>query len=82
VHPLAEVLGGPDAGARAAMVMAQLCGFAILDQMIRPASLVEADRERLVALLAESLAACIDPPRSKAPRDAARKPAPRKRKPA
>lgn len=56
---LKERLGGPEAETRAALVIAQLAGFAILDQMIRPQGLVDADRERLVALLAESLATCI-----------------------
>ncbi|AGA27066.1 TetR/AcrR family transcriptional regulator [Singulisphaera acidiphila] len=56
---LGERLGGPDAETRAAIVVAQLTGFAILDQMIRPEALAEADRERLVDFLAESLAVCI-----------------------
>jgi AcrR family transcriptional regulator len=56
---LAECLGGPDADARAALIIAQLVGFCTLDQMLRPEAFDRADRERLVELLAASLAAYI-----------------------
>lgn len=56
LKPLAERIGGPDAEARAGMILAQLTGFAILDQMIRPRAFADSDRERLVLLLSESLA--------------------------
>lgn len=59
LQPLAEQLGGPDAGVRAALIIAQLTGFAIMDQTIRPQALAEADREQLVTYLSESLAVCI-----------------------
>jgi AcrR family transcriptional regulator len=59
LRPLAECLDGPDAEVRAAMVIAQCTGFAILNQMLRPRALAEAQKEELVALLKESLAACI-----------------------
>jgi hypothetical protein len=59
VRPLADVLNGPDAEVRAAMVIAQCTGFAILNQMLQPRALAEAQKEELVALLNESLAACI-----------------------
>jgi AcrR family transcriptional regulator len=59
LRPLAELLEGPDAEVRAAMVIAQCSGFAILNQMLRPRALAEAQQEELVALLKESLAACI-----------------------
>jgi AcrR family transcriptional regulator len=61
---LADRLGGPDAGTRAGLIIAQLTGFAILYQMIQPKELADADREQLVARLTESLAVCIgEPPR-------------------
>jgi AcrR family transcriptional regulator len=61
LRPLAERLGGPDAKVRAAMVIAQCTGFAILNQMLRPRALAEAQQEELVVLLKESLAAGIGP---------------------
>jgi AcrR family transcriptional regulator len=57
--PLAGCLDGPDAEVRAAMVIAQCTGFAILNQMLQPRALAEAQKEELVVLLKESLAACI-----------------------
>ena len=59
LRPLADCLDGPDAEVRAAMVIAQCTGFAILNQMLRPRALAEAQQEELVVLLKESLAACI-----------------------
>ncbi len=56
---LADVIGGPDAAVRAAMVIAQITGFAVMDQVLKPTSLANAPRERLVAMLTESLAACM-----------------------
>ncbi len=61
LRPLAEQLGGPDAKVRAAIVVAQCTGFSILNQMIRPRALAEAQQEELVVLLKESLAAGIGP---------------------
>jgi AcrR family transcriptional regulator len=68
LRPLAECLDGPDAEVRAAMVIAQCTGFAILNQMLRPRALAEAQQEELVVLLKESLAACI----GQVPRDGRR----------
>ena len=59
LRPLAERLDGPDAEVRAAMVIAQCTGFAILNQMLQPRALAEAQQEELVVLLKKSLAACI-----------------------
>ena len=56
---LAERIGGPDADVRAAMVIAQMVGFAILDRRVRLRQLSRGRREQLVALLSESLAVCI-----------------------
>jgi AcrR family transcriptional regulator len=56
---LAEQIGGDDAVVRAAMVMAQLTGFAIMHHVLRPKALADAPGEELVALLSKSLAACI-----------------------
>jgi AcrR family transcriptional regulator len=56
---LAECIGGPDADVRAAMVIAQMLGFAILDRRIRLRQLAGGRREQIVALLSESLAVCI-----------------------
>jgi AcrR family transcriptional regulator len=60
LRPLEEHLDGPDAKVRAAIVIAQCTGFAILNRMLRPQVLAEAQHEELVALLKESMAACID----------------------
>jgi AcrR family transcriptional regulator len=57
---LAERIGGDDAAVRAAMVMAQLTGFAIVHHVLRPKALADAPEEELVALLSRTLAACID----------------------
>lgn len=59
VRPLSEKLGGPDAEARAALVAAQLTGFATLDQMIRTEAFAGVELERLVTLLTAILDACI-----------------------
>jgi AcrR family transcriptional regulator len=56
---LAEQIGGDDAAVRAAMVMAQLTGFAIMHHVLRPKAFADARGEELVALLSKSLAACI-----------------------
>jgi AcrR family transcriptional regulator len=59
LRPLAMCLDGPDAEIRAAMLVAQCTGFAILNQMLRPQALAEAQKGELVALLQEGLAAYI-----------------------
>ena len=56
---LAEHIGGDAAAVRAAMVLAQLTGFAVLHHVLRPEAFAEARGEELVALLSKSLAACI-----------------------
>jgi AcrR family transcriptional regulator len=56
---LAEQIGGDDAAVRAVMVMAQLTGFAIMHQVLRPKPFADARGEDLVALLSKTLAACI-----------------------
>jgi AcrR family transcriptional regulator len=56
---LAEPIGGEDAEVRAVMVLAQLMGFAIMHQVLRPKAFAEAHDEKLVVLLSKSLAACI-----------------------
>ena len=56
---LAEHIGGDDAAVRAAMVLAQLTGFAILHYVLRPEAFADARGEELVAILSKSLAACI-----------------------
>ena len=68
LRPIAECLDGPDAEVRAAMVIAQCTGFAILNQMLQPRALAEAQQEELVVLLKEGLAACI----GQVPRDGRR----------
>jgi AcrR family transcriptional regulator len=55
---LAERIGGDDAAVRAAMVLAQLTGFAIMYHVLRPGALADARGEELVALLSRSIAAC------------------------
>ena len=56
---LAEQIGGDDAAVRAAMIVAQLTGFAIMHHVLRPKAFADARGEELVALLSRSLAACI-----------------------
>jgi hypothetical protein len=56
---LAEHIGGDDAAVRAAMILAQLTGFAIMYHVLRPEAFADARDEELVALLSRSLAACI-----------------------
>jgi AcrR family transcriptional regulator len=56
---LAEQLGGEDAAVRAVMVMAQLTGFAIMHQVLRPKAFANARGEELVTLLSGALAVCI-----------------------
>ena len=56
---LAEQIGGEDAAVRAAMVMAQLTGFAIMLHVHRPKAFADAPGEALVTLLSSSLAVCI-----------------------
>jgi AcrR family transcriptional regulator len=60
LRPLAEHIGGEDAEVRAAMVLAQLTGFAILRYVLRPEAFEDARGDQLVAILSRSLAACID----------------------
>ena len=57
---LAAHIGGEDAAVRAAMVLSQLTGFAVLYHVLRPEALANARDEELVALLSRSLAACLD----------------------
>ena len=57
--PLAEQIGGEDAAVRAAMVMAQLTGFATMFHVLRPKAFANASGEELVTLLSAALAACI-----------------------
>jgi AcrR family transcriptional regulator len=59
LRPLAECLDCPGAEVRAAMLIAQCTGFAILNQMLQPRALAEAQQEELVVLLKESFAVCI-----------------------
>ena len=61
LRPLEERLDGPDAELRASIVIAQCTGFSMLNQMLRPRALAEAQQEELVVLLQASLAAGIDP---------------------
>lgn len=56
---LAGQIGGEDAAARAAMVLSQLTGFAIMYHVLRPNALADAPDEDLVALLSRSLAVCL-----------------------
>jgi AcrR family transcriptional regulator len=56
---LAEQIGGDDAAVRAAMLVAQLTGFAIMHHLLRPKAFADARGEELVALLSRILAVCI-----------------------
>jgi AcrR family transcriptional regulator len=59
LRTLAERIGGDAAAVRAAMVLAQLIGFAILHHVIRPEAFADARGEELVAILSRSLAASL-----------------------
>jgi len=56
---IAEQIGGDHAAVRAVMVMAQITGFAIMHQMLRPRAFADARDEELVALLSRTLACCV-----------------------
>ncbi|MFO0892632.1 MAG: TetR family transcriptional regulator [Isosphaeraceae bacterium] len=56
---LAERIGGDEAAVRAAMVMAQLTGFAIIHRVLHATPFADARGEELVTLLSRSLTACI-----------------------
>lgn len=56
---LADIIGGPDALARAALVLSQMIGFGTMNKMIKTEALAGADRERLYQLLKANLTACI-----------------------
>jgi AcrR family transcriptional regulator len=60
LRPLARHIGGEGAGARAAMILAVLAGFAMMYHLLRPEALANARDEKLVALLSRSLAASIE----------------------
>jgi AcrR family transcriptional regulator len=68
VAPLAAWLGGRDARARAAMIMATLAGVAALRDVVKVPSLLPEDRRALQRLLTESLQACVEPGRAGASR--------------
>ncbi|WZO96426.1 TetR family transcriptional regulator [Isosphaeraceae bacterium EP7] len=59
IQPLAQKLGGSHAEARAALIAAQLTGFATLDELIHVDVLTTADREGLVNMLVEMLQTCV-----------------------
>lgn len=56
---LADVIGGPDASTRAALVISQIIGFATMHSLIKTEALTGAERERLYAILKSNLDACI-----------------------
>ena len=56
---IAEQIGGDRAAVRAVMVMAQLMGFAVMHQMLRPKAFADAGDEELVSLLSRTLACCV-----------------------
>ena len=56
---LARHIGGDDALGRAEVVVAQLTGFVIVHEVLRPEALAGARRDELAAFLTRSLAACI-----------------------
>lgn len=60
VRPLAARMSGEDAELRASMVAADLLGIMVAREVVRSAPLVEADPERLVALVAPVLQSRID----------------------
>ena len=60
VPRLAAWLGGPDAALRAEVVFACVAGVHALRQVVGTAALKGADAERLVAVLAPMLQACVD----------------------
>lgn len=57
----AETVDGPDAEARAALFLALVAGFQMMRQMIGLAALVDADRDRLVAIVAPVIEGILAP---------------------
>jgi AcrR family transcriptional regulator len=56
---LADQIGGEDAAVRAAMIVAQLTGFAIMQHVLRPKAFADARPEDLESLLSRCLAVCV-----------------------
>jgi AcrR family transcriptional regulator len=59
LRTLAVQIGGDDAPVRAAIVMAQLTGFAIMHDVIHSRAFADVRDEELVRLLSRGLASCI-----------------------
>jgi AcrR family transcriptional regulator len=57
----AGAVTGPDAEARAALFLALVAGFQMMRQMIGLRALVDADRDRLVAIMAPLIAGILSP---------------------
>jgi AcrR family transcriptional regulator len=60
VEPLADWLGGPDARARAALILATLTGISALRDLVDVPSLSPDDDRRLVAVLGGALQRLVD----------------------
>jgi AcrR family transcriptional regulator len=60
VKPLARGIGGKDAQARAAMIMACVMGFAVLRTGLGSPSIESAKPERIVGMLGAAIQACLD----------------------
>jgi AcrR family transcriptional regulator len=59
IEPLAAWLGGEDAELRAALVVSCMAGLSVLRKLVRSEVLASANEDRLEALLAPVLQACV-----------------------
>ena len=59
--PLAEWLGGADSSQRAGLILAFVCGFYMMRNVIGTADLLRADIEQLVSLMAPVFQGYVDP---------------------
>lgn len=60
VRPLSERLKGPHAAERAALVSAFLCGFGLLQRIVRLDEICNGDQDTLIAYLAGATQNCVD----------------------
>ncbi len=65
VRPLAAWLGGPDAGARASLIVATIVGHSLLREVVSAPTLAQIPEEALAAWLESMLAPLVDPPPAK-----------------
>lgn len=60
LEPLAQALGGEDARLRAEMILSAMAGFQIFGRVMHTRGMVEADVDRVTALLGETIQRYVD----------------------